>query len=101
MPQMIEDAYATQLTAMLGQLDAACAALDDLTEASEGLFPHSPGPVQHHQHARGGRDHRSRVMAELGDDRTRFDTASSLKALRRRPDHPGIRQEPFSAGAPG
>lgn len=76
----VEAAFGTQLTALLGQLDAACAGLDALTLAVEELFGTHPdagiltsfpglGPIAG-----------ARVLAEIGDDRTRFATAGSLRA---------------------
>ncbi|MFE0332407.1 IS110 family transposase [Streptomyces sp. NPDC058960] len=76
----VEEAFGHQLLALLKQLDAACQAADDLAEAVATAF---------HQHA----DNKillsfpglgpllgARVLAEIGDDRSRFGDARALKA---------------------
>ncbi|TJY63656.1 IS110 family transposase, partial [Arthrobacter sp. CAU 1506] len=79
-PPGVEAAFGTQLTALLGQLDAACDGLDALTMAVEELFGTHPdariltsfpglGPIAG-----------ARILTEIGDDRTRFATGGSLKA---------------------
>jgi len=60
---LVEDAMGRQALALLRQLDAACAAADDLTS-----FP-GLGPIAG-----------ARVLAETGDDRSRFADAKGLKA---------------------
>lgn len=76
----VEDAFGHQLLALLKQLDAACQAADDLAAAVETAF---------HQHTDSeillsfpglGPLLGARVLAEIGDDRTRFADARALKA---------------------
>lgn len=84
-PQMrqlprVEQAMGRQALALLGQLNAACAAADDLEEAVLEAFE------QHHEAAiitsfpGLGSLTGARVLAEIGDDRTRFRDAKGLKA---------------------
>ncbi|MDP9985911.1 transposase [Arthrobacter oryzae] len=76
----VEAALGTQLTALLGQLDAASDGLEALTLAVDELFGTHPdarilasfpglGPIAG-----------ARILAEIGDDRTRFATPAALKA---------------------
>ncbi len=86
----VEDAFGQQLLALLKQLDAACQAADDLTTAAEAAFkehadseilPSFPGlgPLLG-----------ARLLAEIGDDRTRFADARALKSYApARPRSPG------------
>ncbi|MBP5934265.1 IS110 family RNA-guided transposase [Streptomyces scabiei] len=76
----VEDAFGQQLLALLKQLDATCQAADDLATATEAAF---------HQHADSeillsfpglGPQLAARVLAEIGDDRTRFADARALKS---------------------
>lgn len=77
---LVETAFGQQLLALLKQLDAACQAADDLAEATEAAFPQHAdreillgfpglGPLPG-----------ARVLAETGDDRTRFADARALKS---------------------
>ncbi len=76
----VEDAYGQQLTAMLEHLDAACTALRDLTTDTEKLFATHPDAEIITSMPGLAETAGARVLAEIGDDRTRFDTAASLKA---------------------
>lgn len=76
----VEDAFGRQLLAFLKQLDATCQAADDLAAATEAAF---------HRHADSeillsipglGPLLAARVLAEVGDDRTRFADARALKS---------------------
>ena len=80
-PAPVEDAFGIQAVALLATLDAECANVDRLGEATAATFA---------QHA----DHRiitsfvgvgdltgARLLAEIGDDRTRFADARALKAF--------------------
>ncbi|MFJ9634738.1 IS110 family transposase [Streptomyces sp. NPDC101175] len=76
----VEDAFGQQLLALLKQLDALCHAADDLATATEAAF---------RQHADSeillsfpglGAQLGARVLAEIGDDRTRFADARALKS---------------------
>ena len=77
---LVEQAMGRQAIALLGQLDAACAAADDLEQAviesfnqhpDAGIITSFPGP---------GTLTGARVLAETGDDRSRFSDAKGLKA---------------------
>jgi transposase len=79
-PPLVERAMGVQAHALLGALDAACAGADQLAAATADAF------AQHPDHAiitsfpgladTGG----ARVLAEIGDDRTRFADPRALKA---------------------
>ncbi|TJY68953.1 IS110 family transposase [Arthrobacter sp. CAU 1506] len=79
-PLGVEAAFGTQLTALLGQLDAACDGLDALTLAVEELFGTHPDSEILTSFPGLGRIAGARILAEIGDDRTRFATAGALKA---------------------
>jgi hypothetical protein len=77
---LVEQAMGRQALALLGQLDAACAAAADLEQAVIESFNQHPdagiitsfpglGPIAG-----------ARVLAETGDDRSRFADAKGLKA---------------------
>ena len=77
---LVEQAMGRQALALLGQLDAACMAADDLEQATiesfnqhpdAGIITSFPGlsPLTG-----------ARVLAETGDDRSRFTDAKGLKA---------------------
>lgn len=79
-PVPVEHAMGQQLMALLAQLDAACQATDDLAAAVEEHIHTHPdadillsfpglGPLL-----------AARVLAEIGDDRTRFSSARGLKS---------------------
>lgn len=76
----VENAYGQQLAAMLEHLDAACTALKDLTTATEELFATHPDAGIITSMPGLAETAGARVLAEIGDDPTRFDTAASLKA---------------------
>ncbi|MFJ4648203.1 transposase [Streptomyces bobili] len=76
----VEDAFGQQLLVLLKQLDATCQAADDRVTAAEAAFK---------QHADSeillsfpglGLLLAARVLAEIGDDRTRFADARALKS---------------------
>ena len=80
-PALVEDAFGIQALAVLATLDAECASVDRLGEATAAAFTQHP-------------DHRiitsfvgladltgARLLAEIGDDRTRFADARALKAF--------------------
>jgi transposase len=77
---LVEQAMGRQAMALLGQLNAACASADDLERAVTESFNLHPdagiitsfpglGPIAG-----------ARVLAEIGDDRSRFQDAKGLKA---------------------
>ncbi|WP_443042166.1 IS110 family transposase [Streptomyces sp. B21-105] len=79
-PPLVEDALGKQMLALLIQLDAACTAADQLAEAVEEAFPQHPDAEILLSFPRLGIQLAARVLAEIGDDRTRFADARGLKA---------------------
>lgn len=76
----VEEAYGQQLTAMLAHLDAACTALTNLTRATGELFATHPDAAIITSMPGLAETAGARVLAEIGDDPTRFNSAASLKA---------------------
>ncbi len=84
-PQMrqlprVEQAMGRQALALLGQLNAACAAADDLEQAVLEAFQQHPEANIITSFPGLGSLTGARVLAEIGDDRTRFADAKGLKA---------------------
>ncbi|MFI6731400.1 IS110 family transposase [Nonomuraea sp. NPDC050451] len=79
-PLLVEDALGKQMLALLIQLDAACTATDDLAEAVEEAFPQHPDAKIILSFPGLGAQLGARILAEIGDDRTRFADARGLKA---------------------
>ncbi|MFD8726359.1 IS110 family transposase, partial [Streptomyces sp. NPDC059629] len=79
-PPLVEDALGKQMLALLIQLDAACTAADQLAEAVEEAFPQHPDAEILTSFPGLGVQLAARVLAEIGDDRTRFADARGLKA---------------------
>jgi hypothetical protein len=93
-PALVEDAFGIPALAVLATVDAECASVDRLAEATAAAFTQHP-------------DHRiisfvghvvadltgARLLAEIGDDRTQSADARALKAFA------GRRQSPKPAGA--
>ncbi|MFF7442180.1 IS110 family transposase [Streptomyces sp. NPDC008122] len=79
-PPLVEDALGKQMLALLTQLEAACAAADQLAEAVEEVFPKHPDAEIILSFPGLGLQLGARVLAEIGDDRTRFADARGLKA---------------------
>jgi transposase len=71
---LIETAMGRHTQALLMQLDAACRAADDLAAATAEAF------AQHPDAAIVSSFPGTRVLAEIGDDRTRFSDARGLKS---------------------
>jgi hypothetical protein len=80
-PRLVEQAYGRQAAALLRQLDAACRSAEELADATVSAFAEHPdarivtslpglGPLTG-----------ARILAEIGDDRTRFTDARALKAF--------------------
>lgn len=67
------------MLALLIQLDAACTAADQLAEAVEEAFPQHPDAEILLSFPGLGIQLAARVLAEVGDDRTRFADARGLK----------------------
>lgn len=79
-PPQVEDAMGIQLVALLRQLDAACSAADELAEAAIAHFERHPDAEIITSFPGLGKLAGARVLAEIGDDRTRFADARGLKA---------------------
>ncbi|MGI5351423.1 IS110 family transposase [Streptomyces sp. CA-250714] len=77
---LVEDALGKQMLALLIQLEAASQAADDLAEAVEEAFPQHPDAEVILSFPGLGVQLGARVLAEIGDDRTRFADARGLKA---------------------
>ncbi|MFI0772717.1 IS110 family transposase [Streptomyces sp. NPDC021218] len=79
-PPLIEDALGRQMLALLLQLEAACTAADDLAKAVEEAFPQHPAAEILLSFPGLGIQLAARILAEIGDDHTRFADARGLKA---------------------
>ncbi|WP_306970977.1 IS110 family transposase [Streptomyces afghaniensis] len=79
-PPLVEEALGKQMLALLVQLEAASRAADDLAEAVEQAFPQHPDAEIILSFPGLGVQLGARVLAEIGDDRTRFADARGLKA---------------------
>jgi transposase len=77
---LVEQAMGRQALALLGQLGAACAAADDLEQAATGSFNQHPDAGIITSFPGLGALTGARVLAETGDDRSRFQDAKGLKA---------------------
>lgn len=79
-PQLVEDAMGLQLAALLRLFDAACTAAEQLAEAATDHFDRHPDAAIITSFPGLGALAGARVLAEIGDDRTRFSDARGLKA---------------------
>ncbi|MET8137811.1 IS110 family transposase [Streptomyces sp. NPDC005251] len=79
-PQLVEDALCKQMLALLIQLEAACTAVGDLAKAVEEAFPQHPDAKILLSFPGLGIQLAARILAEIGDDHTRFADARGLKA---------------------
>jgi transposase len=77
---LVEAAMGRQALALLGQLDAACAAAGDLERAVTESFNLHPDAGIITSFPGLGALTGARVLAEIGDDRSRFQDAKGLKA---------------------
>jgi transposase len=77
---LVEHAMGRQALALLGQLNAACAAADDLEQATIESFNQHPDAEIITSFPGLGPLTGARVLAETGDDRSRFADAKGLKA---------------------
>jgi transposase len=77
---LVEQAMGRQALALLGQLNAACAAADDLEQATIESFNQHPDAEIITSFPGLGALTGARVLAETGDDRSRFADAKGLKA---------------------
>ncbi|MEV6024656.1 IS110 family transposase [Streptomyces sp. NPDC052036] len=79
-PPTVEDALGQQMLALVIQLEAACTATDNLAKAVEETFPQHPDAEIILSFPGLGVQLGARVLAEIGDDRTRFADSRGLKA---------------------
>jgi transposase len=77
---LVEDAMGKQALALLRQLDAACASASDLEQATIASFNQHPDAGIITSFPGLGSLTGARVLAETGDDRSRFTDAKGLKA---------------------
>jgi transposase len=77
---LVEQAMGRQTLALLRQLDAACQSADDLQQAAEESFSQHPDAGIITSFPGIGALTGARVLAEIGDDRSRFKDARGLKA---------------------
>jgi transposase len=77
---LVEDAMGRQALALLRQLEAACASADDLEQAATESFNQHPDAGIITSFPGIGALTGARVLAEIGDDRSRFQDARGLKA---------------------
>lgn len=80
-PPVVENAMGIHLAALLGQFDAACVAADELAEAATAHFEQHPDAEIITSFPGLGMLAGARVLAEIGDDRSRFADARGLKAF--------------------
>ena len=79
-PPLVEHAMGRQTLALVRQLDAACASADDLEHAAIESFNQHPDAGLITSFPGLGALTGARVLAETGDDRSRFPDAKGLKA---------------------
>src|SRR5256714_6469287 len=79
-PQLVEDAFGMQALALLRQLNLACSNADELAAAAVAHFDQHPDAEIITSLPGLGSLTGARVLAEIGDDRSRFADARSLKA---------------------
>ena len=80
-PPQVENAMGIQLSALLRQFDAACAAAEELAQAAIAHFEQHPDAAIITSFPGLGNLAGARVLAEIGDDRARFADARGLKAF--------------------
>jgi transposase len=76
-PPLVEDALGKQMLALLGQLEAACTAADDLAKAVEEAFRQHPDAEIFLSFPGLGVQLGARVLAEIGDDRAASPTPAA------------------------
>jgi transposase len=79
-PPLVEDAFGKQALALLRQLNVACTNADELAAAAVAHFDTHPDAEVITSLPGLGSLTGARVLAEIGDDRSRFADARSLKA---------------------
>ena len=77
---LVESAMGRQTLALLAALDAACVSVDELGQAAAELFHTHPDYAVITSFPGLADSTGARVLAEIGDDRTRFADAKALKA---------------------
>ena len=75
-----EAAFGEQARALILQLDAACRAADHLAGATEEVFTEHPDAAVLTSFPGVGTLTGARILAEIGDDRSRFAEARNLRA---------------------
>jgi transposase len=80
-PLVVENAMGIQLSALLRQFEAACAAVEELAQAAIAHFEQHPDAEIIVSFPGLGKLAGARVLAEIGDDRSRFADARGLKAF--------------------
>ena len=80
-PPAVENAMGIHLAALLGQFEAACTAAEELAEAAIAHFEQHPDAEIITSFPGLGMLAGARVLAEIGDDRSRFADARGLKAF--------------------
>jgi len=80
-PPVVENAMGIHLAALLGQFEAACTAADELAEAAITHFEQHPDAEIITSFPGLGMLAGARVLAEIGDDRSRFAEARGLQAF--------------------
>lgn len=79
-PPVIEQAMGRYTLALIQQLDAICATVSDLARAIEDAFGQHPDAAIITSFPGLSTISGARMLAEIGDDRTRFASARSIKA---------------------
>jgi transposase len=79
-PVLVEAAMGKQALALLAALDTACTSVEDLGQASAELFQQHPDYTIITSFPGLADSTGARVLAEIGDDRSRFADARALKA---------------------
>jgi transposase len=79
-PPLVEQAMGRQALALLRALDTACLNAEDLATAAEQSFDQHPDAEIITSFAGLGRLIGARVLAEIGDDRSRFADARAMKS---------------------
>jgi Transposase IS116/IS110/IS902 family len=79
-PPRVEAAFGEQARALILQLDAACRAVDHLAKAAEEVFTEHPDAAMLTSFPGVGTLAGARILAEIGDDRSRFTEARNLRA---------------------
>jgi transposase len=79
-PPLVEQAMGRHALALLGALNTACANAEELATATRQAFDRHPDAKIITSFAGLGRLIGARVLAELGDDRSRFAAAKAVKA---------------------